>query len=353
MGEKWPSAGEDAMQDDQASVGHGAVPMVHVWRGDILESTHLGHALICDDRGEVIESWGNPQAVIFPRSSAKMIQALPLVESGAAEAAGLTDRHLALACASHQGAALHTHLVQDWLQGLGLGEADLRCGANEPYDRDERDRLICAHEPPCQLHHECSGKHAGFLTVNRHLRGHSEYVDVDHPLQQAVKTAFEEVTGEESRGFGIDGCSAPNFASSVAGFARAMGLFAGASEFGGGRGRAMHRLTHAMATHPDLVAGEGRACTALMRAMGGRVAVKTGVEGVFVAILPEQRRGIALKIVDGGTRAAQAAITALLVRAGGLEAGHPVVGHYLNAPQRNCRGIQTGILTAAPGFPGA
>lgn len=330
----------------------GAVPMVEVWRGGILESVHAGHAVICDDKGQIIEAWGNPRAVIFPRSSCKMIQALPLVESGAAEAAGLTDRHLALSCASHQGAALHTHMVEDWLQTLGMGESDLRCGAHEPYDRDERDRLIRADEAPCQLHNNCSGKHAGFLTLNRHLGGHSEYVEVDHPLQQAVKTAFEEVTGEESPGFGIDGCSAPNFATSVTGLAHAMGLFAGASEFGGWRGRAMHRLTHAMAAHPELVAGEGRACTALMRAMEGRVAVKTGAEAVFVAILPEQRRGIALKIVDGGTRASEAAITALLVRLGALEAGNPVVRQYLGSVQKNWRGFETGTVQAAPGFPG-
>ena len=194
------------MRNDQDAVNRGAVPMVEVWRGGILESTHMGHAVICDDRGEVIEAWGNPRAVIFPRSSCKMIQALPLVESGAADDAGLTDRQLALACASHNGAALHTHMVEDWLRNLDMGEADLRCGSHEPYDREERDRLIRSDEAPCQLHNNCSGKHAGFLTMNRHLRGHSEYVEADHPVQQAVRAAFEEVTGEASPGFGIDGC---------------------------------------------------------------------------------------------------------------------------------------------------
>lgn len=339
------------MRNDQNTVNDGAVPMAEVWRGGILESAHLGHAVICDDRGEVIEAWGNPRAVIFPRSSVKMIQALPLIESGVADEVGLSDRHLALCCASHSGAALHTHLVEDWLRDLGLSEANLRCGAHEPMDRIERDRLIRSDEAPCQLHNNCSGKHAGFVTLNRHMKGHSEYVEVDHPLQQAVKLAFEEVTGEESPGFGIDGCSAPNFATSVTGLAHAMGLFSGASEFGGWRGRAMHRLTHAMASHPELVAGEGRCSTLLMRAMGGRVAVKSGAEAVFVAILPEQRRGIAVKIVDGSARAAEAAITALLIRVGALEPFHPVVKQYLDTTQRNWRGFATGTLVAAPGFP--
>ncbi len=236
-----------------------------------------------------------------------MLQALPLVESGAADAAGLTEAHLALACASHQGAAIHTGMVSRWLADLGLAEADLRCGAHEPYDRTERDRLIRAHEAPCQMHNNCSGKHAGFLTMTRHLKAGPEYVDLDHPLQRAVQAAFEEVTGETSPGYGIDGCSAPNFATSRA---RAGARHGAASprrgRQGDARDRAMHRLTRAMATHPELVAGEGRACTELMRAMDGRVAIKTGAEAVFIAIVPEKRLGIALKIVDGASRASEA-----------------------------------------------
>ncbi|HSF64446.1 MAG TPA: asparaginase [Paracoccaceae bacterium] len=327
------------------------VGMAELWRGGRLESRHLGHAVICDETGQVVESWGDPAAVIFPRSSCKMLQALPLIESGAAAAAGLSDAQLALSCASHQGAAIHTGMVTRWLADLGLAESDLRCGSHEPYDRDERDRLIRAQEAPCQIHNNCSGKHSGFLTLTRHLKAGPEYVDLDHPVQQAVRAAFEEVTGETSPGYGIDGCSAPNFATSVTGLARAMARFAAATGTGDARDRAMHRLAHAMAAHPELVAGEGRSCTELMRAMGGRVAIKTGAEAVFVAIVPERRMGIALKIVDGGTRAAEAAIVALLARIGVLDAQHPAALKRLNAVQRNWRGMETGIIRAAPGFP--
>ena len=341
------------MQDDKRPVGDGAIPIAELWRGGLPESVHRGHAVICDARGEVVEAWGAPGAVVFPRSACKMIQALPLVESGAADAAGLSDRQLALACASHQGSAMHVHAVEDWLKTLGLGEADLRCGSHEPKDRAERDRLIRAWEEPCQLHNNCSGKHAGFLTLNRHLGGGAEYVEIDHPVQKAVKEGFEDLTGHESAGWGIDGCSAPNFATTLAGLGRAMGRFAGATDRGGARERAMVRLRQAMARYPEMVAGEGRACTALMRAMGGRVAVKTGAEGVFVAILPELGRGIALKVVDGATRASEAAITALLVRVGALDPDHPVVAQYLGAAVKNCRGIDAARIVAAEGFPGA
>lgn len=323
--------------------------MIELWRGGRRESLHLGHGVISDRRG-VVEAWGVPGTLIYPRSSCKMVQALPLIESGAADSAGLNTRQLALACASHSGAQMHVDAVGQWLAGLDMSEPDLRCGCHAPRDKQERHRLIRQDEQPCQLHNNCSGKHAGFLTLNRHLRGGTEYTEPDHPVQQAVKAAFEEVTGETSPGFGIDGCSAPNHACSLAGLAHAMAVFADPDD--DLRGQAMRRLVEAMHRHPELVAGEGRACTELMRALGGNAVVKTGAEGVFVAILPAQKLGIALKISDGATRASEAAITAILVHLGLLTADAPVVEKFLSGPIRNWRGLQTGELRCARGFPG-
>jgi L-asparaginase II len=327
-----------------------AAELVQLWRGGMLESTHRGHIVVCDEAGQVVQAWGDPERVIFPRSSCKMIQALPLVESGAADAAGLTDAHLALSCASHQGQQLHVDMAGRWLADLGLGETDLRCGAHEPYDRTERNRLIRADEAPCQLHNNCSGKHSGFLTANKHLRGGSEYIEIDHPLQRAIRAATEEVTGETVAGYGIDGCSAPNFAMSLAGLGRAMARFAVAPEGGDTRQRAMARLRRSMAAHPDLVAGDGRACTELMQAMGGKVALKTGAEAVFVAMLPEQKLGIAMKIEDGNTRASEAALVGVLTMLGALDPAHPMAQKRLPAPQVNCRGIAAAELRLADGF---
>ncbi|MFZ5710236.1 MAG: asparaginase [Pseudomonadota bacterium] len=328
----------------------GPQAMIEVWRGGMPESLHRGHAVVADAQGGIVHGWGDPAAMIFPRSSCKMIQALPLIESGAADAAGLTGRHLALACASHSGAHVHTDLVTEWLAHIGMAEPDLRCGSHWPIDIAARDEMIRAGATPCQIHNNCSGKHTGFLTLNRHIGGGSEYVEPDHPVQRACRAALEETTGEASPGYGIDGCSAPNFATSVRGLARAMASFASADARGGARDRAMARLVAAMGAHPELVAGEGRACTDLMRATGGRAAVKTGAEAVFVGIVPGRRLGIALKIEDGGTRAAEAAITALLVRLGVLEAGHPVVAKYLTGPLTNWRGLRTGEIRLAAGF---
>jgi L-asparaginase II len=326
------------------------IPMVELWRGGLLESTHLGHAVLVDDTGQIVQAWGDPERIIFPRSSCKMIQALPLVESGAADAFGLTTAQLALSCASHQGAALHVNAARDWLAGIGLGEPDLRCGSHEPYDKAERDRLICDHEGPCQLHNNCSGKHSGFLTVTKHLKAGPEYVEIDHPLQKAIRAATEEVTGETVAGYGIDGCSAPNFAMSVAGLARAMAEFAKAGAGGSVRERAMQRLRDAMAAHPEYVAGEGRSCTELMRAMGGRVAIKTGAEAVFIAMIPEKKLGLAMKIEDGNSRASEAALVGILTQLGVLDAAHPMAQKRLPAPQTNCRGFTTGELRLSDGF---
>lgn len=316
-----------------------AVPMVEIWRGDFLESAHSGHAVVCDETGQIVEAWGDPEAVVLPRSSAKMIQALPLITSGAAKAAGLTSEHLALACASHNGAAIHTTRVERWLETQGLSDEALRCGTQVPDDRQAREAMICAHEKPCQIHNNCSGKHAGFLTLASHLDAGPEYVDADHPVQKACLDAFERTTGETSPGFGIDGCSAPNFATSLTGMARAMAHFAAAPA-----DSAEAQLHQAMRQHPDLVAGEKRACTELMRAMDGKVAIKTGAEAFFIAILPEQKLGVALKIVDGATRASECAIAAILVKLGVLEADHPATRKRMNAPITNRRDIQTGWI---------
>jgi L-asparaginase II len=322
--------------------------MVEVWRGDLAESHHRGHAVICDASGAIRAAWGDPEAVILPRSSCKMLQALPLVESGAA--AGLGPEQLALACASHSGAAMHVTRVAGWLAGIGLAEADLRCGPQVPDDAPERHRLRAAGVPPDQRHNNGSGKHAGFLTLNRHLGAGAEYVEPGHPVQQAVRAAHEEMTGVPIPAWGIDGCSAPNSGTTVHGLARAMARMADPRGLGPARAAAARRLVDAMRAHPALVAGEGRACTELMQAMQGAVAVKTGAEGVYTAILPGPGLGVALKIEDGATRGSECAIAALLVRLGALPADHPALARRLHPAITSRRGFPAGAIRPDPAF---
>lgn len=331
-------------------MSHSPEPFCEVWRGPFLESQHHGHAILCDDTGQIVRAWGDPDAVMLPRSSSKMLQALPLVTSGAADAHGLTPRHLALACASHQGAPLHVSAVNAWLADLGLTDDALRCGPQPTRDADLKIAMIRADERPCQVHNNCSGKHTGFLTLTRHLGAGPEYLDPDHPVQRAVLEAFEEVTQMTSPGYGIDGCSAPNFATTMHGMARAMAFFASGQDRPDAQSQAAARLTRAMIAHPDYVAGEKRACTDLMRAAREPVALKTGAEGYFIAILPERRMGLALKIVDGATRASECALAGILAALGVLDPDHPMTQAYMTPRVTNWRGIDTGSLRPAKGL---
>ena len=324
--------------------------LVTLSRNGTAESCHRGHVAVWHHDGGLIGAWGDPEVTIFPRSSCKMVQALPLVESGAADRFGLTERQLALACASHKGAAIHSDAVQAWLTNLDMTEADLRCGSQLPDDPEAHRRLLQPGQCPDQTHNNCSGKHSGFLTLCKHLDAGPEYVEPDHSVQRAVKEAFEEVTQEASPGYGIDGCSAPNFLCSLAGLARAMAHFASATDAGsghGGRSAAMQRLTLAMMAHPEMVSGEGGACTELMRAMAGKAAVKTGAEGVYVAIIPSRRIGIALKIEDGASRGAQAVIAALLGQLDVLSKDAPIYQSVTQGPLRNRRNLVVGGIEIA------
>lgn len=317
-------------------------PMVDILRGGFIESQHLGHAVVVNARGNVIESWGDATKTILPRSSAKMLQALPLLESGAG--ANLSSEQLALACASHSGETRHIDRVTGWLHALGLDETALRCGTQPSGDRTLRHEMIRARQAPNRIMNNCSGKHTGFLNLALHLKADLNYVDPANPVQVHVKAAFEETCDEVSPGFGIDGCSAPNFAISLGGLAHGMAQFAVAGQGSGARDAAMAKLRDAMIAHPKLVSGEGRACAALMQAAKGKAAVKTGAEGVFVAILPDQGLGVALKIADGATRGAEVAIAALLARLGVIDPAHPM----LNRPIKNWDGLVTGMERAVP-----
>ncbi|MEC9435308.1 MAG: asparaginase [Pseudomonadota bacterium] len=326
----------------------GGAPLVEVIRGDFVECVHRGAAAVCDASGAVVAAWGDADRVILPRSTCKMLQGLPLVESGAADAAGLETRHLALACASHKGAEIHTVPVRAWLEAIGKSEADLRCGPQMPDDRPAREGLIRACGCPDQTHNNCSGKHTGFLTLTRHLGAGPEYVEPDHPVQRAAKEAFYAMTGDdEGLGHVVDGCSAPNFACTVTGLARAMARMADPSAIGGVRAAAAARLQEAMRAHPELVGGVGEPATEMMRLTGGAVALKSGAEGAFVAIVPGRGLGVAVKIDDGAGRAAAVAMAAILVRLGLASAADPAFADRLSPPQRNRRGILTGTIRPA------
>ncbi|MFL2795209.1 MAG: asparaginase [Paracoccaceae bacterium] len=324
--------------------------MCEIWRGSYLESVHTGMAVICDKEGEISHQWGDPNALILPRSSAKMMQAIPLIISGAEQKFSIGDDLLALACASHNAAEIHLSRVVGWLSHLGFSETDLRCGPQPSKDPHIKKEMLEKGQSHCQIHNNCSGKHAGFLSVSRHLNAGPEYTDPDHPVQLLVMDVFQELTENKVDGIVIDGCSAPNPAMPLYSLAKAMSWFATAHKRDDQLSKAAFKLRNAMVNYPDLVAGEQRACTNLMKACEKKAILKTGAEGVFVAILPELEKGIALKIFDGGTRASECAIVSLLIQLGVLSPNHPTALAYTHAPILNWRNIETGMMKASNSF---
>ena len=324
--------------------------MCEIWRGSYLESVHTGMAVICDKDGEISHQWGDPNALILPRSSAKMMQAIPLIISGAEKKFFIGEDLLALACSSHNAAEIHLSRVLGWLSHLGFSDTDLRCGSQPPKDLHVKKEMHEKGRSPCQIHNNCSGKHAGFLSVSRHLNAGAEYTDPDHPVQLMVMDVFQELTQNKVDGIVIDGCSAPNPAMPLYSLAKAMSWFATAHKRDDQLSKAALKLRNAMVNYPELVAGERRACTNLMKACEKKAILKTGAEGVFVAILPELEKGIALKIFDGGTRASECAIASLLIQLGILSPNHPTALAYTHAPILNWRNIETGMMKASNSF---
>jgi L-asparaginase II len=316
--------------------------LVELTRGTLVESVHRGAVAIADSGGGIRFALGDIEAPHYPRSSLKPVQALPLVESGAVDAFGLSDEHIALACASHSGEPMHTQRVSAWLARLGLKESDLACGPHPVRHEPTWNAMIARGERPTRVHNNCSGKHTGFLTVARHWEVATKgYEDAYHPVQQAVAATLRELSGEKAFAIGVDGCAAPNFALPLAGFARAMAKLASPQGLAPDRARAARRVVEAMTAHPELVSGTGRACAILMRAAQGRAALKTGAEGFHAGVVPSMGLGIAVKIDDGAARGAETVIACVLERLGLLSddsAGQAIV----RGPVTNTRGDVVG-----------
>lgn len=292
--------------------------LVEITRGELVESIHRGSIAIADADGRIAFALGDIETPVYPRSSLKPIQALPLLESGAAEAFGLSDEEVALACASHSGEPMHTTRVTAWLERIGCTPDDLACGPHPVRYEPVWEAMVKRGEAPTRVHNNCSGKHTGFLTVARHWDiATAGYEKHDHPVQRAVAKALGELSGIAGElPWGVDGCAAPNFALSLTGFARALAKLAAPQGLPAPRANAAKRIVRAMTAHPELVSGTGRACAILMRAGNGRVAVKTGAEGFFAAMIPEMGFGIALKIDDGAGRASETTMAAILEKFG-------------------------------------
>lgn len=321
-----------------------------VSRGTMVESVHRVHALAMDSNGTV-QQWGDPDLMMYPRSAIKFIQAIPLVELGAADAWHISTEETALACASHSGERVHVDAVTGWLNRMELGEGDLRCGAHLPYYEPYAHEMIAAGETPTRLNNNCSGKHAGFLCTAKHLGEPTEgYLDPDHPVQKRLYDLMVDFGGEDlsDTGRGADGCGIPVYGMTLGGLARAAQRMAAPTGVSEARGQAIQRILAAGTTHPYMVAGRGRFDTEAMTALRGVVATKAGAEGVHVAIVPSKGLGIALKTEDGSKRAADVAMGWLLGHFGFLdEVATREIANHLNPAITNAAGDHVGIIRIA------
>jgi L-asparaginase II len=323
--------------------------LVEVMRGPLVESRHRGAVAVCDAQGKTVLALGDVTAPIFPRSAVKALQALPLIEQGAAERFSLSDEELALACASHSGEAAHVAGVERILAKAGLKPADLRCGAHWPIAQAAA-AAVARSGAPSPLHNNCSGKHAGFLCVARAIGvDPADYWRPEHPVQRLVRGVLEDFTGASlgEASCAIDGCSVPTWAVPLHHLAQGFAKFATGDGVSPERARAAARLRQACAKAPCFVAGSGRFCTDIMQLFGERVFVKTGAEGVYCAALPREGLGIAVKCDDGASRAAQAMIAAVIARFLPLAASErAALARFTHPKLQNWNNFEVGSIVA-------
>jgi len=336
--------------------------LVEALRGGVAESLHRGALAIVDADGAVHTALGDIERAVFARSAVKVLQALPLVESGAADTLGLSDEELALTCASHNGEPAHARTSAAMLAKAGVDTQALECGAHWPYLDSAVREMASRGEVPCALHNNCSGKHAGFVCLGsamaggRDLRGFlSGYVQAEHPLMREVTAALQAVTGHDlaHTAVGTDGCSIPTYAVPLYKLAHAFARVGSGAGLRPGHARAAQRLRRAVAAAPFMVAGSGRFDTRVMERLGERVFCKVGAEGVYCAALPEQGLGVAIKIDDGNNaracEVAMAAVIGALVRLDDDE--RSFIGTLSDLALTNWNGIEVGRLRATTALP--
>ena len=323
---------------------------VRVIRGGVLESSHAVHAVVVERERPVL-TLGDAGRWTFYRSAAKPFQALPLVEDGVFEALGFGRRELALACGSHSAEPRHLEVATAMRDTLGVSDDDLACGGHWPLQEAAALRFLERGRAPGRLDSNCSGKHLGMLALALHhgwtIAG---YHEPSHPVQIRMRRETSRWSGVPDEGLreAVDGCGVVCFAVPLVEMARSFARFAGAARHEGGPGE----VCRAMTAHPDLVAGTGRLCTDLMSAAPGIVA-KVGAEGVYGALVPEAGLGLAIKVEDGGWRAVDAVLVALLEHLGLLtgEARGALAG-YLEPILLNTRGDAVGTLEVDLGVDG-
>jgi L-asparaginase II len=337
--------------------------LVELQRGDMVESVHAGAFAVLDADGGVLLSVGDIDRPVYPRSAVKMLQALPMVESGAPERLKLSDEELSLACASHNGEPEHTRTAASMLAKASVDGTVLECGAHWPYDEATARRMAGAGEQPVALHNNCSGKHSGFVCLacmmagTHELRGFVKgYVQPQHPVMREITAALEATTGtrlaDGAAPRGTDGCSIPTYGVPLRNLALAFARWGTGIGLREGHAQAAAKLRKAVAAAPFMVGGTGRFDTVVMERLRERVYCKVGAEGMYCAALPQRGLGIAIKMDDGNNARACEVVMATLIEAlAPLDAEEHAFMHAMSElKMRNWNGIEVGMLRASPGL---
>jgi len=286
--------------------------MVEVTRSDFIESTHYGVAVLINSSGEVLKEWGNSNILIYPRSALKPIQTLNLYKDGVAEALNLSDNFIALTTASHHAENIHQKMINNWLKKMNLKEKHLSCGPSWPWNIKDQFKAHAKYKIKRKIFHNCSGKHCGHLEVCRYKNlPIKNYQNKDHPIQRDLIKLIEDLSKYKIKNIGVDGCALPNPLIPLKKFAFAMAQLADYKKLNDHSAIAK-RIFDSCVKFPEIAGGSKSINSILTKLSKGKVFFKNGAEGVFVAIIPELKSALAVKIIDGASRAAEVAIAGLI-----------------------------------------
>ena len=289
-----------------------SIRMVEVTRSNEVESVHYGTAVLINSSGEVLKEWGNSDLLIYPRSALKPIQSLNLYKDGVAEGLKLTDEYIALTTASHHAEDLHQKMITEWLQKINIGEDKLCCGADWPWNMDDKFKANLKYKKKRRIFHNCSGKHCGHLAVSKYKDLPIEnYNQNNHPIQKDLINLIENLSNFKIKKIGIDGCTLPNPLIPLKKFALAAAKIVDYKSLNEASDIAK-RIFDSCVKFPEITGGSKSVNCALTKLSKGKAFFKNGAEGVFVAIIPEQKSALAVKITDGAARAAEVAIAGLI-----------------------------------------
>ena len=288
------------------------IKMVEVTRSNFTESVHHGVAILINSSGEVLREWGNSNILIYPRSALKPIQSLNLYKDGVAKALNLSDDFIALTTASHHAENIHQKMIKNWLKKINLKEKHLSCGPSWPLNIKDQFKTHTKYKVKRKIFHNCSGKHCGHLAVSQYKNlPIKNYQNKDHPIQKDLIKLIEDLSKYKIKNIGVDGCTLPNPLIPLKKFAFAAAQLADYKKLNEHSAIAK-RIFDSCVKFPEIAGGSKSVNSILTKLSKRRAFVKNGAEGVFVAIIPEKKSALAVKIIDGTARAAEVAIAGLI-----------------------------------------